>query len=214
LHVPTERRVYNANGIESQTDWTYNTRGQVLTRTQSDPQKPSNPPRTWTYTYCEAGMACPLVGLILSVDGPRTDVADVTTYAYYTSTDQSGCATLGGTCHNLGDLQSVTNALGQVTTFVSYDKNGRATRIKDINGVYTDLTYHPRGWLLTRTVRANSNGTPNGTLDATTTFAYDNVGNVTRVTQPDATYLSYTYDSSDAAIPVRSVVSPDRDPER
>jgi RHS repeat-associated protein len=209
LRLPTQRRIYSANGVEeARTDWIYNTRGQVLTRTQSDPQNASNPVRTWTYTYCNAiSASCPVIGLLLSVDGPRTDVSDVTTYAYYQNTDQSGCATLGGVCHNIGDVQKVINALGQMTTYVSYDKNGRATRIQDANGVYTDMTYHARGWLLTRTVRANANGTPNATLDATTTFAYDNVGNVTKVTQPEVppttgSYLAYTYDAAHRLIKI------------
>ena len=136
-----------------------------------------------------------LIGLVKSVNGPRTDVSDTTTYTYYAGTDVSGCATQGGTCHYLGDLQTVTNAVGQVTTYVSYDKNGRATRIQDANGTLTDMTYHARGWLLTRTVRYNANGTASSN-DATTTFAYDNAGNVTKVTQPDGSYLTYTYDDA------------------
>lgn len=214
FRVPDQRSVVNANNVtESSTKWAYNSRGQTLARCEIDPAasgasnyacgSSANAPsgvRQWTYTYCEqadvnAG-TCPLVGLMKSVDGPRTDVSDVTTYTYYQTTDLSGCATLGGTCHYLGDLQKVTNALGQVTTYVSYDKNGRVTRLQDANGTYTDMTYHPRGWLLTRTVRANADGSPNASLDATTTFTYDNVGNVTKVTQPDGAYLAYTYDAA------------------
>ena len=41
-------------------------------------------PRTWTYTYT------PTFGRVLTIDGPRTDVVDVTTYAYYA--DNDGCA--------------------------------------------------------------------------------------------------------------------------
>ncbi|MCE7951992.1 MAG: RHS repeat protein, partial [Xanthomonadales bacterium PRO7] len=204
----------NAGGVtESLTNWAYNTRGQTSARCEVDPAvsgassytcgASANAPtgvRQWSYTYCEqtgvtAG-TCPLVGLLVSTDGPRTDVSDVTTYTYYQTTDLSGCSTLGAACHYLGDLYQVTNALGQVSTYVSYDKNGRVTRQQDANGVYTDMTYHPRGWLLTRTVRANANGMPNSSLDATTTFAYDNVGNVTEITQPDGAYLSYGYDAA------------------
>jgi len=69
--------------------------------------------------------------------------------------------------------------------------------MQDANGTYTDLTYHPRGWLLTRTVRANSDGSVNASADAKTTFEYDNnVGNVARITQPDGVYLSYNYDAA------------------
>ena len=214
FRVPDQRSVVNANGVtESLTNWAYNTRGQVSARCEVDPavsgaagyvcgSSTSAPTgvRQWTYTYCEQSAVtagtCPLVGLLLSTDGPRTDVSDVTTYAYYQTTDVSGCSTLGGSCHYLGDLYSVTNALGQTTTYVGYDKNGRVTRMQDANGVYTDMTYHPRGWLLTRTVRANADGTPDAALDATTTFGYDNVGNVTSIVQPDTTAMEYVYDAA------------------
>ena len=214
FRVPDQRSVLNAGGAaEASTKWTYNTRGQPLSRCQIDPAvsgassytcgSSANAPtgvRQWAYAYCEqadvTGGTCPFIGLIKSVDGPRIDVSDTITYTYYQTTDESGCATLGGACHHLGDLYRVTNALGQITTYVSYDKNGKPTRIQDANGVYTDMSYHARGWLLTRTVRANANGTPNASLDATTTFAYDNVGNVTQVTQPDGTYLHYGYDDA------------------
>ena len=212
--VPTERRIYNAsNTLETKTRFVYNSRRQVLSRCEIDPSVSSasshtcgsatNAPtgvRQTTYAYCEqAGVTagtCPVVGLVLSIDGPRTDVSDVTTYTYYQTTDLSGCATTGGACHYLGDLQKITNALGQVTTYVSYDKNGRVSRQQDANGTVTDMTYHPRGWLLTRTVRANADGSSNALLDATTTFNYDNAGNVKKITQPDGAYLSYTYDAA------------------
>ncbi len=48
--------------------------------------------------------------LLASVDGPRTDVSDVTTFDY---DDQ-------------GNLIRTTNALGQVMQFGDYDANGRA----------------------------------------------------------------------------------------
>ena len=41
---------------------------------------PSGAPRTWTYTYNSNGS-------VLAVNGPRTDVADVTTYTYYANDD-------------------------------------------------------------------------------------------------------------------------------
>jgi RHS repeat-associated protein len=211
FRVPIQRTVLNASSVtESMSKWTYNSRGQMVSRCEMDPairtafnyacgslNTPPTGVRQWIYGYADTPSAgYPLVGLLQSVDGPRTDVSDVTTYSYYQTTDLSGCANLGKTCHNLGDLQKVTNALGQTTTYWTYDKNGRVTRIQDANGTFTDLTYHARGWLLTRTVRANADGSANASLDATTTFAYDNVGNVTKVTQPDGAYLSYTYDAA------------------
>jgi RHS repeat-associated protein len=83
-----------------------------------------------------------------------------------------------------------------VAVRVSYDGAGRVTRMRDANGTFTDLTYHPRGWLATRTVRANSDGTVNTGSDATTTITYDATGNVVRVAQPDGDFLRYWYDDA------------------
>ncbi|HVJ62286.1 MAG TPA: hypothetical protein VM555_06185, partial [Tahibacter sp.] len=224
FNQPTERALKNAqNQTESLSRWALNARGQVTARCDIDPADTSAvayscsattaPPagakvRRWVYEYCEAsdvavpGSTCPLVGLVKSVNGPRatTDAGiggldDVTTYAYYANTDESGCATVGGVCHRKGDLWKTTNALGHVVENVTYDWSGRVTRSKDANGTITDLAYHARGWLLTRTVRANANGSAS-TDDATTTFTYNATGNVTRVTQPDGAYLNYTYDAA------------------
>ncbi|WP_343788051.1 RHS repeat domain-containing protein, partial [Dokdonella soli] len=176
LRRPTERRTRNATGgLEAKTDWVYNARGQATARCEIDPadaaamayacSATTAPPtgakvRRWVTTYCvQADVTtgtCPLVGLVTSVNGPRpagdTGMAagqdDVTTYTYY-PTDDSTCASNGACPHRHGDLWKVTNALGQVTTTVSYDKNGRVTRTQDANGTTTDFTYHPRGWLLT-----------------------------------------------------------------
>ena len=67
--------------------------------------------RITSYTYCEAADvvaagSCPVEGLLKSVDGPRTDVADAVTYAYY-SADDAGCATGGACSYRKGDLRSV-----------------------------------------------------------------------------------------------------------
>lgn len=217
-----ERRVFNAsNTLEAKTQWVYNARSQIAARCEIDPgdaaamgyacSATTAPPagakvRRWTYTYCEdadvtAG-SCPIVGFLTERNGPRpandtgmVGYDDTTSYSYYMDTDESGCGTAAGPCHRTGDLWRVTNALGQITEFTTYDAEGRVARKQDVNGTYTDFTYHPRGWLLTRTVRANANGTPSSG-DATTTIDYDDVGNVIRVTQPDGAYIHYTYDDA------------------
>lgn len=96
-----------------------------------------------------------------TVDGPRIDVTDTVSYAWYLTTDESGCSTVGGACHHLSDLKSSTDGAGLVTTYVSYDKAGRVTRVKDPHGFFTDSTYTPRGWLASKTVRANTSGVAN-----------------------------------------------------
>lgn len=207
--VPLTRSVTDTTGaVKAKTSWVYNDRAQVAARCKIDSDVAGGyscstggtPPagvRRWTYTYCDAvsGTQCPLIGLLLSVDGPRTDVSDITNYSYYLATDESGCGTAGGACHRAGDLYQVTNALGQVTTFLAYDKNGRVIRQSDANGVITDLTYSPRGWLLTRTIRANTNGTPSSS-DAVITIGYTPYGSVASITDADGVKVSYTYDAA------------------
>jgi RHS repeat-associated protein len=211
LRIPLTRAVLDYNGNTVAYDsWVYNNAGQATARCEADPNvaeslsytcgSSGNAPagvRQQRYTYCTAvdTTQCPLVGLLLSVDGPRTDVSDITNYSYYLATDESGCGTSGGTCHRAGDLYQATNALGQVATLVAYDKNGRVVRQSDANGVITDLTYSPRGWLLTRTMRANTNGTPSSG-DAVTTIGYTPYGSVASITDADGVTVSYTYDAA------------------
>lgn len=195
----------------------YNSRGQTTARCEVDLSLPAavaytqcgsaaNAPvgvRQTTYTYCEEpeasapGSTCPIVGALKSVDGPRVDVADVTTYAYHAATDESGCDQASGACHRRGDLHTVTNALGHVTTHARYDRAGRLTRSIDANGVVTELNYHPRGWLLSRTIKGAT-----AADDATTRFAYAPTGLVSRITQADGSYLDYGYDDAHRLISV------------
>lgn len=193
------------------TTFTLNARGQVATKTLTDTRSPPPPggnevARTWAYTYCNAvnlnppdpigiggedlQKGCPLVGLLRRVDGPRTDVLDRTTFEYRLADDP-------GTpkAYRRGDRWKTTNALGHVTEVVAHDGVGRITRWKDANGVVTDTTWHPRGWIASRTVRANADGSASGN-DAITLFDYDEVGNLTRLTQPDGVYLDYRYDAA------------------
>jgi RHS repeat-associated protein len=105
-------------------------------------------------------------GQVVTATDPR---GNVTTYAYDAR----------------GNTTSVTNALGQATLFTSYDANGRPLSTQDPNGVVTTLTYNFRGQITSKT-----------TLTRLTTYAYDAVGNLTRVTQPDGSFLAMTYDAA------------------
>ncbi len=136
-------------------------------------------PRTWTWTYNNYGQ-------VLTENGPRTDLADTTTYTYYADTvfDAAGAG------HTTGDLWKVTNAKGQVTETTLYDKHGHPLEIKDPNGMVTRLTYHVRGWLTGRSV-----GPATGTRQSTT-YDYDPVGQLKKVTHPDGSILAYTYDDA------------------
>jgi RHS repeat-associated protein len=217
---PRSRTVRNKDGVDEATSrWTYNTRGQVTAECRIDPAVPtaiaytcgmsaSAPAgvRQTRMTYCDAAApnsACPQLGLLLTVDGPRTDAADVTSYSYYPSTDESGCAT-GGPCHRAGDLWKVTNAEGHVIETKRYDRGGRARTTIDANGVATDLEYDGRGRVVARKVRGSNNAIE--TDDAITRIAYDAAGNVTRVTQPDGSFTEYVYDQAQRLTEVRDAL--------
>jgi YD repeat-containing protein len=124
-------------------------------------------PRTWRYTYNAAGQ-------ILTATGPRTDVADITTYRY---DDPSG------------NLLTVTDAVGHVTRLSDYDAHGRAGKIVEPNGVAVTLAYTPRGWLASRTETA-------GVVSRQTRYEYDNAGLFKKVTLPDTSILNYGYDEA------------------
>ena len=200
LRVPLTRVVLDANGnTVSNAQWVYNATGQPLARCDIDPTNsaasgyscsnsgsvPAGVRRT-TYTYCTAvGTGCPLVGLMLAATGSRTDLTQTTSYTYYTSSSTMSCGTPGAACYQPGDLYQVTDALGHVTTIASYDADGRVTRITDANGINTDMTYTPRGWLASRSVGG-----------ATTSFTYTPYGAVQTVTDPDGVTTTYGYDTA------------------
>ncbi|MBI3546205.1 MAG: RHS repeat protein [Gammaproteobacteria bacterium] len=119
-------------------------------------------------------------GQVTSINGPRTDALDITNLSYYT-------CTTGGSC---GQLQSVTNAVGQITTYDSYDPNGRLLQMTDPNGLRTNYTYDPRGRLrfLTQTPPIGS--------ARTTEYRYDFAGQLTQALFPDGRSLTYGYDAA------------------
>ncbi|MBS7662409.1 RHS repeat protein [Pseudomonas lalucatii] len=118
--------------------------------------------RSWSYSYNSQG-------LIETADGPHTDVQDVTTYAYDAQ----------------GRLTQVTNALGHITQLSNFDNYGNPQTLTDANGVTTDLSYSPQGWLASVS-----------TAGSTTAFEHDAVGLITKVTRGDGSWLSYTWDGA------------------
>jgi RHS repeat-associated protein len=129
--------------------------------------------RTATFTYNTAGQ-------VLTVNGPRTDVSDITTFDYYDCTTGDEC----------GQLESITNALSQVTTFDSYDAHGRLLEMTDPNGLTTTITYDLRGRILTITE------TPVTGSARIMTNGYDDAGQLTSVSAPDGMELTYEYDAA------------------
>lgn len=142
------------------TTYSYDANGNMLSRSVKD--KATNETRSVSYTYNS-------VGQVLTVDGPRTDVSDITNYEYDAS----------------GNLTKVTNALGHATFITSHDAHGKPLSVTDPNGTVTTLTYHPRGWLTSIT-----------TDGATTSYDYDNAGQLISVTMANGIVLNYEYDAA------------------
>jgi len=130
----------------------------------------SGAPRIWAYTYNSNGF-------VLTANGPRTDVSDIATYTYYPNDDPD----LG----RRGNVATIRNAADHLTSITAYNAHGQPLTIVDPNGLTTTITYDARQRLKTRAV-----GTE------TTTYDYGFAGQLTKVTLPDGSFLSYTYDDA------------------
>lgn len=161
-------------------DYTYDSAGRRLTRTVTDTQTQTEPyvttgnTRTTTWSYNA-------LGLVATMEGPRTDVADVTHYEYDAN----------------GDLLRTTDALGHVTEIISRDAHGHPTRVRDPNGVDTVLTYDGRGRLVSRSIESAQG-------PATTGFSYDGTGLLLGVTLPAGETLSYEYDAAQRLVAIEN----------
>ena len=164
----TYRVPMSITGQGRTTSFTYDTTGNMLTRTITDTSVTPGTERTWTYTYNAFGK-------VLTEDGPRADVSDLTTYTYYNCTSGTQC----------GQVQTVTNALGQVTTFNTYNAYGLPLTIIDANSAITTLTYDARQRL-----------TASETAGEVTSMSYWPTGQLKRLTLPDGSYLDFTYDDA------------------
>ncbi|QQQ01265.1 RHS repeat-associated core domain-containing protein [Lysobacter enzymogenes] len=188
------RRTYDAQGtMVLEERWDVNVRGQVTLESARDPIR--NEVRSSATTYCEQPQVdagtCPKVGLVLSVDGPRTDVSDVTRFEYYAS-DAATCATAPITCeYRKGDLRRVIDAAGNTNEVVRYDGAGRVARTRDTNGLITDLEYHPQGWPAAVKVRGPDDSRE--TDDLITRLEYEATGAVKKVRLPDGSFGEYKY---------------------
>lgn len=152
------------------TTHTYDASGNLTEKTIVGPKNDgtsATTSRTWKWTYFSRGR-------VQAATDPNNKV---TTTAYYADNH----AEIG----KRGNVSTVTNHLGHITTYNAYDSNGRPLTITDPNGLVTTFTYHPRGWLDTKTVGGE-----------VTNYDYDAVGQLTLVTMPDGSTLSYDYDAA------------------
>jgi RHS repeat-associated protein len=164
-YLPTQIVAPSATGTQT-TTLAYDAEGNLERRTVNA----GGQIREWTSTYNGDGQ-------VLTMDGPRTDVIDVSRYTYDAD----------------GNRESATDAAGHITEFLDHDAAGRLLKMRDSNDVVTEMSYHPRGWLLTRTIRANVDGSPSQT-DSATRLEYEPTGDVKRMLQADGVTLEYCRD--------------------
>ena len=120
-------------------------------------------------------------GRILTATDPRNNA---TTYAYYANDPVQGT--------NRAMLASVTNAAGHVTAITSYNAHGQPLSVTDANGLVTSMTYDARQRMTSRAVAGEM-----------TTYEYDGVGQLTKVTMPDTSYLNYAYDGAHRLVQIQ-----------
>lgn len=148
-------------------------------------------PRVWSYTYNPNGSVLTMTGpAVQTAGGP---VTPVTTHTYHAN--NATCATTAPGSSAIGcrgQIASVSNHLNQTTQIPDYNAHGQPLTVIDPNGLTTTLTYDARMRLTSRNVGGETTG-----------YTYDNAGQLTRVTLPDASALEYQYDPAHRLTEIR-----------
>ena len=133
--------------------------------------KSGSPPRTtnYSYTFHPSGARASVTE---SRSLPGADFAN-TTVAYDT----------------LGNQVSVTNALGQQASWSNYNGLGLAGRFTDLNGVISTFDYDATGKL-----KSSTTYLPSGAR--TTSYTYNNNGQVTDVVYPTGAVSRFRYNAA------------------
>jgi len=142
----------------------YDNQGNILSRQELGYVFINGVPTSKTYT---TQYQYNTLGQLTQINGPRTDVSDITTLEYYANTSDQG--------NNRGQLKAIVNALNQRTEFSNYDANGNVGTITDPNGVITQRTYDQRNRIKTIT---------NQTTGAQTQYFYNARGNLSYIILP------------------------------
>lgn len=136
----------------------------------------AGPERVWEYTYDTDGK-------LLTQTGPSDGRgrAAKETRAYYEDT---------GATHTAGDLASVTNAVGESTHYLEYSPSGLPTKVRLPNQLTATLRYGPRQHLSSMELEVGR-----GAIERST-YEYDPVGNLMRITGPDGSAMNFGYDEA------------------
>ncbi|OPY67215.1 MAG: putative deoxyribonuclease RhsC [Syntrophorhabdus sp. PtaU1.Bin002] len=168
------------------TTTTYDSYGNPASRTETGYALVNGVPTQKTYTTTFQYNS---LGQLIQINGPRTDVSDVTTLEYYANDPGQG--------NNRGRLKTVTDALGHATQYASYDANGNVGTITDPNGVITQLTYDQRNRIKTIT---------NQSTGALTQYAYDSRGNIASIIPPEGNLIDFTYNLADRLTTITDIL--------
>jgi RHS repeat-associated protein len=173
----------------------YYPNGNLLYRTESG-YLGAGTPYTYTTTYGYDGN-----GKLTSVDGPRTDAQDITTFAYDLSTGVTISMTqpiIGTTLYSdfddLGNPQTVTDPNNNITTY-TYDKIGRVKTVQAPGDANSTQYFYVTGGCQSC---GGANKIDHITLPEGNTIHYhydDGMGNLTSISDDAGNSINYTYDS-------------------
>ncbi|EPJ48893.1 MAG: hypothetical protein OFPI_27180 [Osedax symbiont Rs2] len=136
----------------------------------------TQPSRTTHYQYNQQG-------LLTAVDGPQAGNQDITRFSYDAN----------------GNRIAVENALGHRSITSAFDSSGRPLKVVDANGIETQLSYNPRGWLISKKVITEVG-------ESITQYKYAHSGNyqgqgqVSQVTLANGNIINYRYDTANRLV--------------
>ncbi len=117
---------------------------------------------------------------ITQIDGPRTDVNDVTHFVYYSDCSQISLSTCGR-------LETMTDAFGNVTRILEYQLDGKVSIIEDPNGLKTGFEYDNLG-------RLTQTSVPYQSLSGlTTNYTYQGPKRLKSVIRSGGQSIEYLY---------------------
>ncbi len=136
---------------------------------------------TTTYTYGASGK-------LASIDGPRTDVQDVTSYIYDPTT---------------GFLLSMTLPIIGTTTYSNHDALGNPQTVTDPNGNSTIYTYDTTGRVTSVKAPGDTNSTQYYYLGGGCGASCGGGNKIDHITLPEGNTIWYTYNSMGSLVTIK-----------